>query len=83
MEEEGLGVFSVCKKEQRADSQDLEMIGNDSQCVSKVRIYYNSENHRAGPHQAYKQRTICKDKQGKSWFINSVLSALNFLYLTS
>jgi len=62
------------KKEQRAGSQDLEMKENYSQCVSKVRICYNSENHRFGPHQAYKQRTICEDKQGRDWFINSTLS---------
>lgn len=39
----GSQTHNDCKKEQRADSQDLEMIENGSQCVSKVRICYNSK----------------------------------------
>lgn len=69
-------------KEQRAGSQDLEIVENDSKWVSKVRICYDSENHRAGSHQAYKQRTICKEKQGTGWFTHYfALKALKCLHL--
>lgn len=77
----GSHIHKDCKKEQMADSQDLEIIENDSKWVSKVRICYNSENHRADFHQGYKQRTICKEKQGRGCFANYfVLNALKCLH---